>query len=228
MVVQALLATGQTGAATDGLDWLVAKQQADGGFGDEGDQFALPENSNSTGLAAQALRVGGRDDAADDAVGYLLKLQVGCPGAAAQRGAIAYDGTGFDPSTAVRATAQAILGLAGVSLDTLSTAGGNATVPTLDCATASPTATASASGLAGSADPGGSAGVGASVDPVSSSGSATSDPPSTTAAPAVGGGTTLPRTGRSLTAVLAVGAGSVIVGAALLLLVRRRRTVLDD
>src|SRR6185369_9479167 len=82
LVEQALLAVGDQAGAKVGLDWLVSQQKADGGFTDEAVK-TLPENANSTGLAAQALRVGGRTAAADKAVAYLLARQVGCTGAIA-------------------------------------------------------------------------------------------------------------------------------------------------
>jgi hypothetical protein len=114
MVVQALLAGDDTTNAAEGLAWLVDHQASDGGFG----------NSNDTGLAAQALRVGGKTAAADKAVAYLRSLQVGCDGTEANRGAIAFSpldpahptNTGFQADTAPRATAQAILGLVGTGL----------------------------------------------------------------------------------------------------------------
>jgi hypothetical protein len=116
MVVQALLAGGDTANANEGVTWLVNHQAGDGGFG----------NANSTGLAAQALRVAGKNAAADKAVAYLRTLQVGCDGVEANRGAIAFtplDATkpasGFQVGTAPRATAQAILGLVGTGLLTL-------------------------------------------------------------------------------------------------------------
>jgi LPXTG-motif cell wall-anchored protein len=132
LVVQALLAAGDAAGAKVGLDWLVSQQKADGGFADESDKH-LGENANSTGLAAQALRVGGRVAAADKAVTFLLSLQVGCTGTPASRSAIAYDGAGFDPSTATRATTQAILGLSGVGLAELSTKGAQPGAPIVDC-----------------------------------------------------------------------------------------------
>jgi hypothetical protein len=74
-VIQALLAAGDTSTAADGLDWLLGKQKADGGFTDDngGPGGAAPENANSTGLAAQALRAGGQTTAADHAAGGLRR-----------------------------------------------------------------------------------------------------------------------------------------------------------
>ncbi|MBW4718263.1 peptidase [Saccharothrix obliqua] len=139
MAVQALLAAGRAADATAALDWLAARQQADGGFVDDGLPDAVAPNANSTGLAAQALRVGGRTAAADRAAAHLVGLQVGCGDAAA--GAIAYDAGGFRPGNAVRATAQAVLGLAGTSLLDISSAGDRPAAPVPDCPTRTTTPT---------------------------------------------------------------------------------------
>jgi hypothetical protein len=110
--VQALIAVGRPADAAPGVRWLAARQAADGSFAD----FAGVANANSTGLAAQALLAAGRPFAWLKARSFLLTLQVGCSGAVADRGAIAYTTTGFDPSTAPRATAQAVPGLAAAGL----------------------------------------------------------------------------------------------------------------
>jgi hypothetical protein len=65
---------------------------------------------------------------------FLLGLQVGCSAKASERGAIAYDKTGFAESTAVDATAQGLLGVADVGLAKLSSRGGHKGAPTLGCA----------------------------------------------------------------------------------------------
>jgi hypothetical protein len=125
--VQALRATGDAANAVEGTAWLVTKQHANGGFG-----FGTnAPNANSTGLAAQAL-AGHRPTAAAKAREFLRSLQTGCTGAAADRGAIAYDATGLNASTAPRATAQAILGLARVPLSDLHD-GGRPQAPVLAC-----------------------------------------------------------------------------------------------
>lgn len=143
MVVQALRAAGATDAADRGIAWLLSRQRANGSFASGGPGDPV-ENSNSTGLAAQALRAAGKDAAADKAVAYLRTLQVGCGGTAGERGAVAYDSNGFDPGNAQRATAQAILGLAGVGLAELDSAGTSAAAPTLEC-TVTPSRSAAAS-----------------------------------------------------------------------------------
>ncbi len=130
--VQALQAAGRTSAVDAALTWLVGQQRSNGGFGGTGP--TAETNSNSTGLAMVALGLGGRTAAQGAARGYLLSLQVGCAGAAANRGAIAYSGGGFSAGTAPRATSQAIPGLAAVGLGTVSSSGATAGSPTLACA----------------------------------------------------------------------------------------------
>ncbi|MEV0675349.1 prenyltransferase/squalene oxidase repeat-containing protein [Actinosynnema sp. NPDC050436] len=129
MVTQALQAVGRPLRAQQGLSWLVGVQNVNGGFG----VGANPPNSNSTGLAGQALKAGGRLVAAHKAKQFLKSLQVGCSGPVEQRGAIAYQATGFDPATVTRATAQAVLGVAGVALFDLHS-GGQGEAPVLACA----------------------------------------------------------------------------------------------
>jgi hypothetical protein len=123
LAVQALLAVGHP-AAEAGLDWLAAQQTADGRIGG---------NANSTGLAAQALAVAERPEASA-AVEALVGLQAGCDAPLEDRGAVAFDDAGVD-DTAVRATAQAVLGLAGTGFATISSAGASPAVPSLDCPT---------------------------------------------------------------------------------------------
>jgi hypothetical protein len=129
--VQALLLAGRTTEAGAGLDWLASAQQDDGGFtstdGTDG-------NANSTGVAAQALAVGGRDAEAGRAVAYLVGLQQQCDAPEADRGAIAFDESGFDAGTAVRATAQGVLGLAAVGLGDLDATGAAGEAPAYVCA----------------------------------------------------------------------------------------------
>ena len=129
MAVQALLAVDRTADAAPAVTWLLSVQAADGAFSND---TGVP-NANSTGLAAQALRAAGRPLAWFKARGYLVSLQVGCSGAEADRGAIAYTADGFDPTTAVRATAQAVPGLRGASLATLVAAGSRPAAPRLFC-----------------------------------------------------------------------------------------------
>lgn len=165
LAVQALAAAGAAGspgataAANAGLDWLEARQFADGSFGGSG---PTPQpNANSTGLAAQALSGGGRTGSAAKAAGYLLGLQLGCADAKivpGDRGAIGYDTTASTKARTSgltansrdqfrRSTAQAVLGLAGNSLVTLTAAAAPTGPTVLDCggATTVPPTTGTAS-----------------------------------------------------------------------------------
>jgi hypothetical protein len=125
--VQALIAVGRYTDAAPGVRWLASKQATDGSFADAGGVA----NANSTGLAAQALLAAGRPFAWLKARSFLLTLQVGCP--LPDRGAIAYTAAGFDPSTAPRATAQAVPGLTVSGLATLTAAGSRPTAPVPAC-----------------------------------------------------------------------------------------------
>ncbi|BCB89292.1 prenyltransferase/squalene oxidase repeat-containing protein [Phytohabitans suffuscus] len=129
IAVQALRAAGRYADAFAGTQWLISAQAADGSFVNAG---GIP-NTNSTGLAGQALRTGGRLLAAAKAAAFIRGQQVNCGGAAADRGAIAFTTGGLDPNTAPRATAQAILGLTGPSLATLSAAGSSPAAKHLAC-----------------------------------------------------------------------------------------------
>ena len=111
--VQALLAVGRAADAEPAVAWLVEHQAPDGSFRNSGPGAA--PNSNSTALAAQALRAAGRTAQADAAVSWLKSRQVGCAAPAGDRGAIGYQEPVADAS-ALRATAQALPALAGVSL----------------------------------------------------------------------------------------------------------------
>jgi hypothetical protein len=127
--VQALLAHGTkkaTAAALDGAAWLKRHQNGNGSFTGNG-----VANTNSTGLAAQALRAVGRDKAADKAVKWIRSLQVKCGGQPANRGKIRYAKTASgDP---VRAKSQAVPALAGVGLADISNAGADRRLPRLRC-----------------------------------------------------------------------------------------------
>lgn len=139
--VQALLAARAHGAALpkgtvrESSAWLVSAQRDSGGFG--GGSSTEGANSNSTGLAAQALTATGRDAAAARAAAFVADLQLtrrsteGTP-ASDEVGAIAYDRSayraalhdGIGRSDAARdqyrrATAQGIFAFAPKPLSTL-------------------------------------------------------------------------------------------------------------
>ncbi|GIH03575.1 hypothetical protein Rhe02_16420 [Rhizocola hellebori] len=128
LAVQALIATGNRAQAAPAVQWLLSVQGPDGSFSALG-----TPNANSTGVAGQALREALRLAAAAKARQFVLSLQSGCSAPSAQRGAIAFDATGFDPATAARATAQGILGLTGPGLRHLTSAGSSSGAPSLTC-----------------------------------------------------------------------------------------------
>ncbi|HEY6747928.1 MAG TPA: prenyltransferase/squalene oxidase repeat-containing protein [Mycobacteriales bacterium] len=240
MVVQALsVPGGDPAAAARGTDWLVSKQNADGSF--NGTQSTDAPNTNSTGLIAQALRAAGRTAEADAAVAWLRARQLGCTAPAEQRGAVAYDASGFDPGNVVRATTQAVLGLSGVGLADLSLSGAAGEASTLDCA-GSPTPTGSPTG----SPTGGPTGSPTAVPTVSPTAvptrptplpttpapSTVAPAPTTTIAPVAPitapptqpAAASLPNTGADVLPVVWTGAGLVLVGAVAVVAGRRRRT----
>ncbi len=140
--LQALVAAGRPsdgGEVDRVVAYLEDVQSDDGGFGTAAGESS---NANSTGLAVQALRVASRSDPADLGVGFLASLQVDCD-ASTDRGAVAFDASGFDAGTATRATAQALLGLAGVGYLDLSAATASSELPRFDCPALSSTTSSS-------------------------------------------------------------------------------------
>lgn len=123
LAVQAFLATGRTGKAREAAAWLRAN--------------AVPgTNSNTAGLVAAALEsTGAAADAraAASSRAFIRGLQQGCTTPAGRRGAIAFLPGPFDKDAAPRATAQAIVGLAGADLATLSAAGSTSGAPAMTC-----------------------------------------------------------------------------------------------
>jgi hypothetical protein len=130
MDVQALLAANERNAAARGLAWLAHVQKSNGGL-DAAD--GTSPNADTTGLAGEAFAAGGWKHQAALAAKFLTSLQRGCSAPSAQRGALAYDSTGFAKSTAVEATAQGTLGLADISLAKLSARGSGTGAPHLAC-----------------------------------------------------------------------------------------------
>jgi hypothetical protein len=128
--VQALLAAGQTAPAQRGLHWLARAQQPDGGLAESAGDAP---DANSTGLAGEAFAAAGWHMRAVLARQFLVSLQVGCSGPPRERGAIAFDDTGFAKGTAARATGQGTLGLADVGLSRLTSAGERSGDPRLAC-----------------------------------------------------------------------------------------------
>ncbi|WP_263172325.1 hypothetical protein [Streptomyces sp. SCSIO ZS0520] len=194
MAVQALLAAAEAGAegaqagAEKGADWLEEQQAADGALGGSGPTAAA--NSNSTGLAGQALAATGREEAAGKAAGWLVKHQLTQADggkAAAEAGAVAYNDASlksaqdegieeFQRDQWRRATPQALLGLAQVPLGRIGTTdpdpGPGPSEDPDPSTTPDPTRTPDPST---SPDPGTSPGPGVSADPSSTPGPGPSD-----------------------------------------------------
>lgn len=205
--VQAFALSGRDAEADTAVAYLLGQQAADGSFAAPG--FGSPPvttaNSNSTGLAAQALRTVGEDDAADRAVSWLLDRQVGTDGPREQQGAFAFDATGFDAGNATRATTQAILGLSGIGFADL-------VAPTDPLAY----------GLAGAGPPPPPTGGGGAVPPPGPPPPADGGPPPPAGGSAAGDGAAqLPATGAAPVALLGIGSGLLVIGIAATMFGRR-------
>ena len=200
IAVQALLVAADAGAAraaeaaAHGATWLAGQQHADGSFGGSGPTAAA--NSNSTGLAGQALAAAANPAAANRAAAWVAGLQ---RRSAPDAGAIGYDPAAFAaPIDELsrdqwrRATAQALLTLTQVPLGLI----GVLDPPT---PSTSPTAT-----------------------PTTSRAGPTTSAPATSD-PGQGGG--LPITGAPTAPLAATGAVLLGLGVFLVLLARRRNDI---
>jgi hypothetical protein len=197
LAILGLHAQGVTAQASNGVAALDTFRNTQGGWGflARNDQAT---DANSTGLVLEALRtVNGTADA--KGIAALLSLQVGCTGAVADRGGIAFQpDAGGKLTPDALATAQATPALAEVALPitsaTISTA-----VPT-PCAASTSTSTPTT---------------------IVSAGSTT--PTSTSTTVAVVGAAHLPRTGTSSLPLVIIAAGLLAVGIALNAGARQRR-----
>jgi hypothetical protein len=131
IVLQALLAVDATTAADGATAWLLAIQEPGGGL----PSFGLA-NTNSSGVAGQALRAAGETAAADAAADFVRSLQLGCDADASEVGAIGW-AVGI-PGFLVFSTPQAVLALGAPPLNELSAAGATDEAPVLECAAAPP------------------------------------------------------------------------------------------
>jgi hypothetical protein len=221
MAVQALVAAGADEAAGRGAAWLVGLQADDGSFRNgpqtPGEWLTPVANSNSTGLAAQALAATGHADEADEAATWVAALQWT---SGEDSGAIAYSREAFDAGAPAdgsrdqwrRATAQAALGLAQVPLGDL--AGVPAGEPS-----SSPSASSS-SASSSSASPSASASASASASPSASASASATPTPTATAEP----GGNLAVTGQPVVHFAVYAVGMILVGAMLVVAARRRRS----
>lgn len=229
--VQALIgALSEPVAIADALDFLTGQQQASGGFRNvDGDL-----NSNTTGVAASAFAAasagagsGARaavapSDALASAQGYLSSLQLDCTYPAALRGGVAFaegdraELRAQDPevvSIMTRATTQATLGLAGVSLLDVTVDTESGAAPSPSCATSTPTPTPTSSTP--------------SSTPTTSGPSAPTSTPATTPPTNAGGtggsdGGDLAYTGTEIGPFLGLGLSLFALGAVALVVARRR------
>ncbi len=148
--VAALVALDGHAAQTKrAADWLTSQRNPAGYWTSQGGP-----NVDSTGLAAAALTAAGRHSTTSKT--WLASQQVTTGptiGPGASRGALKFLGH-FDPSASIKGTADGLLGLSGLSLATLTSAGAAAdtavlalATPTLSSATLRPGAKQSVTGL---------------------------------------------------------------------------------
>lgn len=127
---QALL-TVHSSVAASAVHWLASHRNPDGGYGLAFGSSTPSSNANSTAVTVQALRQAGYSAAAG--LTWLRQHQIGCSGLASRRGAVKYDNSGFDRSSAVYATAQAGQALAKKWLGDISRDGASTVEPRLAC-----------------------------------------------------------------------------------------------
>jgi hypothetical protein len=125
--IQALVAAGHRDAAASALTWLRKAENGNGGWGETN---GAKSEANSTSIAVEALIAGHRENS--KGLKWLAHHAVGCGQPSARRGAVRYQGK-FDPATALRATSQAGVALAGRSLAGVDRNGASAAAPALSC-----------------------------------------------------------------------------------------------
>lgn len=230
--VQALIgALSDPDAIAQALDFLTGQQQTSGGFRNvDGDL-----NSNTTGVAASAFAAAttGGGDAASAALalasaqGYLSSLQLDCTYPAALRGGVAFaegdraELRAQDPevvSIMTRATTQATLGLAGVSLLDVTVDTDSGAAPTQPCATSTSTPTPSSTPSTPNSTP-------TTSQPSEPTSTPATTPPTNAGSGGSGGnsdGGDLAYTGTEIRPLLGLGLGLFAMGAVALVVARRR------
>lgn len=113
IVAQSLLAAGASAAADEALDWLEANQRPDGGF--FASNSPTVSNTNSTGLAVQALRRDGRTTSATNGANYVASVQYT---SAPDLGAIPWQSSSI-PGSLLLATTQGVLAWCNATFDQL-------------------------------------------------------------------------------------------------------------
>ena len=206
LAVLGLHAQGDAVPVSNGVTALDSVRNAGGGWGflARNDQVT---DANSTGLVLEALRtVNGVAD--DQGVSALLALQVGCTGAVADRGGIAFQpGAGGKLAPDALATAQATPALAEVALP-IPSASISADVPTPCASTSTTTVSTTTSTVLVTGTTVG--GTGSTV-------------PGSTVAVAASANTQLPRTGASF-APIAILAGCLLALGLVFVAGTRRRS----
>lgn len=212
---QAFLAADDTAHATPALNYLESRQRTDGSMANASGEGA---NANTTGVAAQAFALGGREVPYLKAASFIMSLQWTCGVPAENRGGIPFTAadravTKANVEKAIRATPQAVLGLLGGSLVTVENDDVVATTTATPCVAPPSTATASpTTSAAATVSPSAKAPVagGPSV-------------PQAGGAPLVkGSGSGLAYTGASVLAPLGIALLLLLAGAATILVSRRR------
>ncbi|MFC7489248.1 MULTISPECIES: hypothetical protein [unclassified Knoellia] len=141
---QAFLAAGDTTHATAALTYLESRQRADGALTNASGEGA---NANTTGVAAQAFALGGREVPYLKAASFIMSLQWKCEVPSTYRGGITFTSADRAATTAnlekaIRATPQAVLGLVGGSLVTVENDGMAAGTTATPCAAPTTSSTA--------------------------------------------------------------------------------------
>ncbi|HVS67087.1 MAG TPA: prenyltransferase/squalene oxidase repeat-containing protein [Mycobacteriales bacterium] len=126
--IQALLAAGHHTAANEATLWLAAQERSDGGWGETP---GVASDANSTALAVEALIAAHRK--ANPGVRWLTSHQEGCKAKVGRHGAVRVQGGKYVAATAIRATSQAAVALAGRALSWIDKTGASASAPTLKC-----------------------------------------------------------------------------------------------
>jgi hypothetical protein len=126
--VQALENSNQHSAAKQAVKWLLSEEKKNGGWNETSGEA----DANSTAIAVEALISAGKAKAAKAGEAYLVNAQLGCSAKKAQRGAVINPGK-YDALTAVFATSQAGVALAGKDLAGISNKKATAATPVLSC-----------------------------------------------------------------------------------------------
>lgn len=146
LAVQALLVVPDTvpvaTARARAVAWLESMQRSNGGWSDND---LVGVNTNSSGLAVQALRAMGRTTSVEAGVAYVVARQRGCGFPVEHRGVIGYTSAADDPRSdqVRRAMAQALLALGSPPFGSITAGADREPASTLDCPDTNTTTTTS-------------------------------------------------------------------------------------